>query len=370
MQSYNALADGDALAGANRWFGRDWLPGRETLDYFQWLDPVVAKPALGEPAFRHPLVGKNPKPDKEYYDRLQISPYGNELLLELAESFIHSESLGKWATPDLLVVSFSSNDLIGHMYGPDSPEVLDVTLRSDDIVARLLECLDLQLGYGNYLLAVTADHGICPVVNVSNRRGDPEAVRVSAEEMQKGIEAHLNAHFGLLAEAKAGVKRPMWIEAFGKPATFPWIYFNKKLAASIGKTPDDIALATAEYLNEKHPYVAHAFTRAELTTGAPKSTIEAQVRRSFHPQRSGDVYVLLKPYCIPSDGFKDTGTTHGAPYHYDTHVPLLVYGPGIPGGVRKEPVTPQATAAIFSKWLGLRLPDKAEFPVPASLMGE
>ena len=104
----------------------------------------------------------------------------------------------------------------------------------------------------------------------------------------------------------------------------------------------------------------------------------SRVRRSFwqpaghQAERCGDVYVVLRPYYLPTakpfnPTNPETGTTHGTPFNYDTHVPLLVYGPGISGGVRTEPITPQATAAIFSRWLGLRLPDKADFPVPATL---
>ena len=78
------------------------------------------------------------------------------------------------------------------------------------------------------------------------------------------------------------------------------------------------------------------------------------------------MYVVLKPYCIPS-GKLGTGTTHGSPYDYDRHVPLLVYGRGIRAGVFDEPTTPQATASIFAQWLNLRRPKDAAFPLPDSL---
>jgi len=78
------------------------------------------------------------------------------------------------------------------------------------------------------------------------------------------------------------------------------------------------------------------------------------------------VCVVLKPYYLPSTALA-TGTTHGTPYEYDTHVPFMLYGPGVSGGTRGERTTPQAMAAVFAKWLGVRPPDKAEFPIPESL---
>jgi predicted AlkP superfamily pyrophosphatase or phosphodiesterase len=303
-----------------------------------------------------------------YYEQLAKSPSGNELLLELARSCISNEQLGKHDTPDLLVVSFSSNDLIGHEWGPDSPEVLDVTVRSDAIMANLLSFLDTQVGTGQYLLAVTADHGVCPSVNVSRERGIHDAERVNLKAMQEALEAHLTKCFGTVGDVKDGAKKRGWIEAFGEPSAAPWLYCNAKMLAASGKSRDEVALATAEFLATR-PQVGRAFTRAELTKGFPENdVIGNRVRRSFNPERSGDVYVLLKPYCFPQmKELGESGTTHGTPYNYDTHVPLLVYGPGITGGVRTEPIAPQAAAVVFSKWLGLRLPNKAEYPVPVSL---
>jgi predicted AlkP superfamily pyrophosphatase or phosphodiesterase len=375
VESFNKLTSSGKLEGANKWFGKDWTPIRTDINYFDWFDPVAAKMAMDKSAkeglaFQHPNTGGKTKPGKEYNDLLVNSPFGNEMLLELAKSCTAAEKLGKHDTPDLLVVSFSSNDLIGHMWGPDSPEVLDVTVRSDALMANLLSFLDSEVGKGQYLLAVTADHGICPVVKVSQERGIHDAARVNLKAMQEAIEVHLAGCYPSAGEFyKEGTKKRGWIEAFGEPATFPWLYFNPKMLAACGKSREEVARTTAEFLASRS-HVGRAFTRAELEKGFPENdVIGNRVRRSYNPERSGDVYVLLKPYCLQMEGFKEANTTHGTPYNYDTHVPLLVYGPGISGGVRTEPIAPQAAAAIFSKWLGLRLPNKAEFPIPTTLEG-
>src|SRR5436309_10143303 len=111
---------------------------------------------------------------------MTTSPYGNELLLEFAKLAIAAEKLGKSGTPDLLTLSFSSNDLIGHCWGPDSQEVLDITLRTDRTIKELLDYLDEKVGKGQYVFALSADHGICPIPEVSLTQGK-DAGRVPEE---------------------------------------------------------------------------------------------------------------------------------------------------------------------------------------------
>jgi hypothetical protein len=282
-------------------------------------------------------------------------------LLEFAKTCVAAEELGADDDPDLLVVSFSSNDLIGHTWGPDSQEVLDVTLRTDALVADWLRFLDERVGKGRYLLALTADHGVCPLPEAPHSPG-VVAKRVPPGELQKAVEDRLTAKLGAPRGRAEKDKKPAWVEAFSAP----WIYFNPAVAAAAGRSREEVAAEAVAALRS-HPDVARAFTRAELAAGFPESdAIGNRMKRSYHPARCGDVCVVLKEWCLPS-AVLGTGTTHGSPYDYDRHVPLIVYGPGIAGGARDEPTTPQATAAVFAKYLGLRSPNKAEFPVPATL---
>lgn len=372
---------------ADRWFNVEWTRLRPDVDYDKWSGPDdmpgegkgVQVTALNDPArgwaqgrtFPHGNTGGRSKPGKEYYEALANSPFGNELLWEFTKACVVAEKLGADDVPDLLVVSFSSNDLVGHTWGPDSHEVLDITLRSDVLMAELLAFLDAKVGKGQYLVGVTADHGVCPLVEVSRKQGR-EARRVDPRTLQSLMQDQLTQRFAppvnpAVAALAGGVtletaKRPTWVQS----VSLPWFYLNAKAAAAAGVTEAELAQAAATIL-ATHEDVARVFTRADLAGSFPKTDRIAQrVQRSFDPQRSGDVYVVLKEWYLPSRPL-DTGTTHGAPYDYDTHVPLLVFGPGIPGGRREEATTPQALAAIFAKWLGVRNPDKAEFPIPASL---
>lgn len=360
---------------ADAWFGKDWVRARPAAEYDRYAGPDDA-PGEGPGdkqglTFPHPTTGGAKGPGKAYYEALANSPYGNDLLLDLAKRCVREEQLGKDDVPDLLVVSFSSNDLIGHTWGPDSHEVLDVTVRSDALMADLLTFLDTEVGRGAYALGLTADHGICPLPEVSVTKGrdakrvDPAAVRGQAEQ-------HLRRTFGGPAEEpaagtgadEAADKKVAsgWVEAF----SYPWFYLNPRLVAASGKTRAEVARSLADYLATR-PDTHRAFTRDDLAGDFPASDeIGRRVKRAFHPDRCGDVYLVNRPYDLVSKPTA-TGTNHGSPHGYDAHVPLLVYGPGVAGGVRPEPTAPQALAATFSRFLGVRPPKDADVPVPATL---
>jgi hypothetical protein len=346
---------------AARWLGKDWTRFRPDLNY----DALSGRDdQLGEAGghaqgrtFPHPTGGT--KLNRRYYDALSNSPFGNDVLLELAKACVTAEKLGSRDVPDLLVVSFSSNDLIGHFWGPDSHEVLDVTLRSDALIADLLAFLDKAVGKDQYLFAVTADHGVCPLPEVARAKGiAPFAVRVYPSELRKELDAHLTKVYPA-SKPKDGPSG-RWVEDH----SFPWVYLNPRLVQAVGAPHEAVAVEAAKFLATRTG-VARALTRAELAGPVSESdAIAVRAKRSFHPARSGDVCVILQPYSIlwPGDG-----TNHGTPHPYDTHVPLLVYGPGIRGGERNEATTPQALASIFAKWLDLRRPKDAAFPLPETL---
>jgi hypothetical protein len=302
------------------------------------------------------MKGGLDKVGKKYYDALTVSPYGNELLLALAKTAILAEKMGQGEETDLLTLSFSSNDLIGHCWGPDSQEVLDVTLRSDVIVKELLDFLDAKVGKEQYILALSADHGICPIPEVAKAQGK-DAGRVSANGLRSGGEAHLQATF-----AKDGKKLP-WIEKMSGS----WFYFNKGVLRELGLSSAEVEKSLADWL-AKQPGVQTAFTRSQVE-GKPKlaDPLTETVRLSFRPEASGDVKVLLKPYHLfTTDLVKSPAyaTTHGSPHPYDTHVPLLVFGTGVHPGTHAERITPQAMATILAHGLHVPLPAAAEAPLP------
>ena len=345
---------------ADRWFDLPWEHVRKDLDYVKYSGPDDAagegKGSKQGVTFPHPMDGGLKAVGKAYYEALYNSPFGNVLLLALAKEAIIAEKLGQHREPDLLSVSFSSNDVVGHTWGPDSQEVLDVTLRSDRLLADLLKFLDDAVGKGKYIVCLTADHGICPLPEQAARHG-VDAKRVSIKAMAIAAEAFLRETYDDPREVPT-----KWIEA----VTFPWMYLNEKAVEAHGLKPSAIARTLANFL-ARQDGVFRTFTRADLAIEPdPYDAIGRRMRRSYFPARSGDVALLLRPYWLASEE-NLTGTSHGTPFDYDTHVPLLVFGPNVKPGVRKEEVTPQAIAAIFARALGIPPPAKAEFPVPDGL---
>jgi hypothetical protein len=264
--------------------------------------------------------------------------------------------LGTHEVPDLLCVSFSSNDAVGHSWGPDSQEVLDVTLRTDLLVKELLAYLDEKVGRDRYILALTADHGVCPLPEVSKKQGR-EAGRLSPSLLKRKAAEFLNEKFG-------DPKNPArWLEA----TSGPWVFLNQNLIEQRGLKSTDVEKTLAAWLADQEG-VQTVYTRTQLTGELPREDdVGRMVCRSFYPERCGDVFVVTKPYYLLYSVL--TGTTHGTPHTYDTHVPLLVYGPAVRAGLRKEAITPQATAAILAQALGIKPPADAEAPVPSGLFG-
>jgi predicted AlkP superfamily pyrophosphatase or phosphodiesterase len=343
-------------------FGKPWQRLRSDVDYEKYSGPDDVKAewtGYGQGrTFPHPMDGGLTKPGPKYFEALYNSPMGNEVLLDLVKRAIDAEKLGTREVPDLLLISFSCNDPVGHCWGPDSQEVLDTTLRSDRIVAALLSHLDARVGKGKYALVLSADHGVCPIPEVSATKGR-DALRVSPITFRKEAEEHLGKVFGKDADGKSA-----WIEEFINEN----FYLNRTAirAASLdqAKVEEELSKWAAT-----RPGIQTAYTRTRLLKELDKDdAIGQRVRRSFHPERSGDVLLVTKPYSIMSPHLQ--GTVHGTPHSYDTHVPLIAYGPGIQTGVRKDAVTPQAGIAILARALGIKPPRTAEAMVPAKLFQE
>jgi hypothetical protein len=350
---------------ADRYFGKDWTKLHPKLDYaaYSGKDDVSFEGTGVKQGrtFPHPTTGGLKKPGPAFYDAVMNSPYGNDLLLELAKRAIDAEGLGQRDTCDLLCLSFSSNDLVGHCWGPDSQEVLDVTLRSDLVIKDLLAHLDATVGKDRYVVVVSADHGVGPIPEVAALQGQP-AGRVSPNLFTGEATAFLQNTFA------RGQKDLPWIEKFSAG----YIYLNHGVLQELHLPALQVELALARWLSRQQGIEA-AYPRSRLMQGPfAGDAIGESVRQSFHPECSGDVAVVELRYHmisgpITSPKLDSYRTTHGTPHEYDTHVPLVVYGWGIKPGVHTERVTPLATAAIVARALGVPKPRAADYPVPEGL---
>jgi predicted AlkP superfamily pyrophosphatase or phosphodiesterase len=350
---------------AEKYFGKDWNKLRPDLDYSKYCGPDdVSLEGIGHKqgrAFPHPTTGGLEKPGNAFYEAVKHSPFGNEMLLELAKRAIDAEKLGQHEDArDLLCISFSSNDLVGHCWGPDSQEVLDITLRSDLIMKELLSYLDAKVGKDRYVVVVSADHGVVSIPALAQEQGI-NAGRVAPNLFTSQASAFLQKTFG-----NAGKELP-WIEK----SSAGWIYLNHATLKEAGVPTAKAEEALVDWL-QKQPGIHSAYSRSQMEkTDFAKGSFGDMVRHSFHPDCRGDVAAVVKPNFMVSGALTDKNspayrTTHGSPHPYDTHVPLLVFGGGIKAGPRQERVTPMAAAAIVAKSLGIN-PPAAACPAPEGL---
>ncbi|MFO0946440.1 MAG: alkaline phosphatase family protein [Planctomycetota bacterium] len=342
---------------ADQWFNKDWTRFRDDLDY-EALSGPDNHPGEGTgkaqgTTFPHPMNGGDTTPGPKYYDALTYSPFGNDLLIRFVLSAIEGEKIGQTNATDVLCISFSSNDLVGHTWGPDSQEVLDTTLRSDAWMSELLGKLDETVGVGNYLIALSADHGVCPLPEVAREQGHPSG-RPNPAALIQGANQHL-------AKLHPTPKPVNWIASAANSS----LAIQPAVVKELGLDHATIVEELAQWLREQD-WVQAAVTYTQVfAPEAEKDPFLLSVRKSFHPERRGDIAVVPKPYYFVIPYL--TGTTHGTSHEYDTHVPLLVFGTNVKPGIRDDAVTPQAAAAIVGASLGVPHSPRMEAEIPKDL---
>jgi predicted AlkP superfamily pyrophosphatase or phosphodiesterase len=265
------------------------------------------------------------------------SPFGNELLEQFVEEAVRKESLGQRDATDLLTVSFSSNDAVGHTYGPDSPRVHDLCLRTDRELGKLFEFLDRTIGMQHVLVILTADHGVMAL---------PEQLQ---QDRMPGGRTDNAALFGPMQHAltaRFGAGEWLLKTAGSSPYLNQSLIDEKKLDRAEVERVAASAMAAL-------PHVARVYTREQLLHGeVTGDRFSERVVRSYNARRSGDLEVLLDPYWIRGA----TGTTHGTPYSYDSHIPMIFMGPGIKPGRYVRPAALNDIAPSLSTLLNVEIP--------------
>ena len=265
------------------------------------------------------------------------SPYGNDLLESFAERVIQAENLGKNSVPDLLSVSFSSNDYVGHYFGPDSPEVRAMCLETDRVLDKLFKFVDSSIGMSNVLVAFTADHGVAPLPEANAGRRMPGG-RMQPRIVQNTLQSALVKKYG----------EGRWILSSPEHS----LTLNQDLVQ--GKKLDRVEVEeTAREAILAIPHVWKVYTRSQLTAGnVGDDPAGRAVMNGFFPSRGADVYVLLEPYWI----FGASGTTHGTAFNYDTHVPVIFMGPTIRAGRYDDKIIPNDIAHTMADLLEIETP--------------
>ena len=274
---------------------------------------------------------------KPYYEAMIATPFGNDLLEAFAEDALQEEHLGRHTGTDLLTVSFSSNDLLGHQVGPDAPEVRDMCIKTDRVLGRLLRAVEAAAGAGNYVVVFTSDHGVAPKPEELTKRGIP-AGRFSPAELYRTIESALTEKYG----------PGKWIVGNAELAAYLNHDLLREKHASLAEAQEVAAEAV-----RKLPYIFRVYTGAqlerEIASADPVSTL---MERGYYRGRSADLFIVQKPYWLASK----SGTSHGTPYSYDTHVPLIILGRGIRPGRYDEKVRTADIAPTLAALLGVNTP--------------
>ena len=281
------------------------------------------------------------------FSKLPASPWGNELIEQFAEAALVDENLGKRNATDLITISFSSNDYVGHQVGPNSPEVRDMAIRTDKLLGKLFDLIDKTVGMNNTVVVLSADHGVASTVKHDqsthmpggNVKGNPEEIVQRALAKTFGVDA------------------PWLIPGGGE--TVLYLNWDTVVKARKGPTGDPIEeddlyrVATSALMASPDLHVARVYNRPELENGEVGDFVAQATMNGFNSKRSGDLFIVYEPGYIPGSG---TGTTHFSPWAYDRHVPMLLMGPGIKPGRYDQNVEVNDIAPTLATLLDIQTP--------------
>jgi hypothetical protein len=334
---------------AERFLGSTWIPLEAARSGF--TDAMIANeharpnPAVGR-SFPHSLPGRA---GQAFFEALIEMPVFNEYTLSFVRELMVREKLGRGTTTDYLSVSLSQLDYSGHAYGPRSLEYADSLLRLDGTLAAFLEFVDQQVGPGRTLVVLSADHGIDEIPEERLAEGF-DAGRLYPDKILAQVNGALARRFGTTADLVA---------AFVPPG----LYLDRARIAALKLDPAAVEAALAAELRTV-PGVAYALTRSDLLAGRlPQAALMRRMQRAFHPQRSGDVVIVQQQFWYLYPDPECCGSMHTSPYAYDTHVPVIVAGPGIRPATVWRAVEPASVPATIAALLGILPPSGSAAPV-------
>jgi predicted AlkP superfamily pyrophosphatase or phosphodiesterase len=313
------------------------------------------KVAIGTTSFPHQIRTPDAPIDSAFVDAWEASPFSDAYVAALAKASIDGLKLGRNGGTDFLGISFSALDKVGHDFGPDSHEVQDVLIRLDREIGLLLDKLDREVGRGEYVVALSADHGVAPIPERAAAAGF-DAGRIDLPGMLKAIDAALS---GVLGPGKYS-SAVFHTDVYLAPGVYEKLLENPAAMEAALKAMRDTA------------GVWRAYPRDVLRTAASDADpITRAASRSYYDGRSGDLTFLPRAYWITSS----STASHGTGHRYDTHVPVVMFGKGIKPGEYMQPASPIDIAptlaflgsVTLADPMGRVLVEALELPAAASL---
>lgn len=310
MQAHPAWVDAfNAAKPADRWFRAEWTPLLPEAAYARSAGDD--QPWFGRGGGRLPMRMAGPDdgaPGRAYYEALLSSPFADALTLEFAQAALDGERLGRDDAPDLLFVSLSGHDYVNHQWSAESRLSHDHVLQLDRLLQEFLRALDARVGREHYLAVLTSDHGFMPSPDWLGTQGH-QGGRLATSQVLAQVDEALERRFGVAR-----------LVAFSSASA---LVLDRTLLAAHRLDGDAVAQAARASLAAMAG-IAAAYTRRELDTGSRAGAPWfREVQRSWHRERSGDVQYMLQPHWM----LGQATATHGSPHGYDTHVPLLLWGP-------------------------------------------
>ena len=272
------------------------------------------------------------------YDGLRATPYGNSLTADFAIEALEKELLGGDEITDFLAVSFSSTDYVGHKYGVNSKEVEDTYIRLDADLERFFKALDRKVGKGEYTVFLTADHGAIDVPAYLKDQKIP-AGYFDSKAMQERFNEFLKYSFGTADVVKNFSNNQFFLDH----------KIVKNLDMDLAKAQEIIATELLTYDSIDRVYTGQQMWNNNYVSGIPYI-----LQNGYNQKRSGDIFIVLRPGFI---SYHNTGSTHGSPQIYDTHVPLLFYGKGIKQGSTVARTEIPDIAPTLASLLGIAFPN-------------
>ena len=287
----------------------------------------------------------------DYHNQLRYAPQGDRITLALALEIIERESLGQDRIPDLLSISLSATDRIGHAFGPNSREAEDNLHRLDRLLGELLDYLEERVGRGRFLLVLGSDHGVRPIPE-SVPGSDPQAARVFPLQLRRSLSGALRAAFK--------VDEDLVLEV-----VTPWVYLRKDRIEQNELDMESVRDAAIEWL-EQRPGIARAIVASRLDD-CEQPELCALIGNSAHPGRSGEIYLVTAGNSFFSYDPPRYAAGHGSPQLRDRQVPIIFYGMDRKPQVVQRPVTPRHIAPTLAAALGLQHQDNWEKPLREAL---
>jgi predicted AlkP superfamily pyrophosphatase or phosphodiesterase len=299
-------------------------------------------------AFEAPFIGKDTptfpyildslRANNEDYGLIAATPFGNNLTLDFALAAIEGEELGKRGETDFLAISFSSPDYIGHRFGPASKEVEDNYLRLDLEMEKLLNYLDKTYGKGQYLVFLSADHGVADVATYMDSENVP------AGNLNLG---YISGQLRGYTQQKYGVGD--WILNFSNEQIFLNSELAKEKGVKISDMEEDLAKFLMKFKGIKEVYTSTSMRNTAFTQDRP-----ALLQMGYNHKSSGDLLLILEPGWLTGGA---RGTSHGTGFSYDTNVPIMFFGWGVKHGSSSRHASITDIAPTLSMMLDIRLPN-------------